>query len=154
MWFFGLALGALLMYFVDPARGSDRRSSAMQKVGKVTQKAQQAKSNPVRMVANKAYGVVQETVQVQPPDNPNPDDKTLKDRIQSEIFADPETSRMNINVNVADGVVELRGEQPTQQAIDDLIARVKTVPNVKRIHNYLHLPNTPAPNKLSVIEVS
>lgn len=154
MWFAGIALGALFMFFLDPARGAARRTMATDKIGKWTGKAGKAATSATKQATGQSYGVVQETVQVQPPDNPNPDDKTLKERVQSIIFADPETSRAHINVNVADGVVELRGEQPTQQAIDGLVARVKAIPNVTRIHNYLHLPNTPAPNKKSVIEVS
>lgn len=150
MWFFGVALGAALMYFLDPDRGTRRRHIFMDKLGKWLRNSAGETGKMIDYTGGKLQGVLN----TNPPDNPNPDDKTLKERIQSEIFKNPETSRQNMNVNVADGVVELRGELPTPQAIDDLIARVKAIPNVKEIHDYLHLPNTPAPNKQSVIQVS
>ncbi|GAC1445934.1 MAG: hypothetical protein NVSMB52_08950 [Chloroflexota bacterium] len=81
------------------------------------------------------------------PDNSDPDDSTLRDRIESEIFRDPKTSRQHINVNVANGVVELRGEQATQEDIDTLVKTVHAIANGKDVHNYLHLPGTTAPNK-------
>jgi osmotically-inducible protein OsmY len=74
--------------------------------------------------------------------------------VESEIFRNPQTSREHINVNVVGGIVELRGEQAAQGDIDRLVQAVKGIPNVKGVHNYLHLPGTPAPNKESAIEAS
>jgi osmotically-inducible protein OsmY len=117
--------------------------------GRGAQQAQQQAS----YYSGQATGVMRETVP-HTPDNPNPDDNTLKDRVESEIARGPEISRANLNINVADGIVELRGEFKTQQEIDQIVERVRQIPNVKGIHNYLHLPGTPAPNKASVLEVS
>jgi len=88
------------------------------------------------------------------PNNLDPDDATLRDRVESEVFRDPETSREHINVNVVGGVVELRGEQRTQDDIDNLVKTVRSIANVKDVHNYLHLPGTPAPNKESALQNS
>lgn len=148
-----MTAGAALAYFMDLNQGTRRRHIAQDKLGKWLRLLGSRSGKVVELVGNKAYGTVMETVPHQR-DNPNPDDKTLKDRVESEIFRDTRTSRENININVVNGIVEIRGEQPTQQDIDDLVNRVRSIPDVRGVHNYLHLPNTPAPNKESAIEAS
>lgn len=140
--FAGGLVGALLAYFLDPTHGNQRRNNVMQKVGS-------SGGSPI----SKVTGMVQGTMPHQP-DNPNPDDGTLKDRIESEIFSDTETSRENININVVNGIVTVRGELPNQGEIDDLVKRIQSVPNVKGVQNFLHLPGTPAPNKAEALRVS
>jgi hypothetical protein len=105
-----------------------------------------------RRVGQAAYGTVRERMPVGH-DNPNPDDRTLKDRVESEVFRDPSVPKGQINVNVQNGVVVLRGELGTPQAIENVITRTRQVPNVRAIESYLHLPGTPAPNKESVLGV-
>jgi osmotically-inducible protein OsmY len=148
------ALGASLAYFLDPQQGARRRNTTRDQLGATLRRLAGRSEKMTRYLGGEAYGVLQETVHLNPPDNPNPDDKTLKDRIESEIFKNTETSRENINVNVAYGTVELRGELPTQEEIDDLVQRVRSIPNVQEIHNFLHLPGTPAPNKVTAIRAS
>ena len=87
-------------------------------------------------------------------DNIDPDDNTLRDRIESEIFRDELTSREFININVVGGIAEIRGEQPTQADMDALIRRVQGIRDVRGVHSYLHLPGTEAPNKAEVIQAS
>jgi hypothetical protein len=137
---FGGAAGAALVYFFEPGKGSQRRPSVKVPLGPE--------------LGSKVVGTVKERVPFIKPDNPNPDDTTLRDRVESEVFSDTETSRASININVVDGIVEIRGEQPTQEAIDQLVARVQGIANVKGVHSYLHLPGTPAPNKESAIRAS
>lgn len=144
----GAALGATLVYFLDPKKGRDRR----QKLGPITQKAGETQKRAAPL-AGRAYNTMKEKVG-HTPNNPDPDDVTLRDRVESEVFRDPHTSREHINVNVVDGIVELRGEQSTQDDIDKLVKTVRDIANVKDVHNYLHLPGTPAPNKESVIQSS
>ena len=43
------------------------------------------------------------------------------------------------------GVVQLRGEVESQELIDDLVARARSVQGVVRVENLLHVPGTPAP---------
>lgn len=145
----GGLLGAALAYFLDPNAGSRRRNVSMDKLGKYARKTSDAASSQVGNLSSKAGGLAPHQ-----PDNPNPDDITLNDRIESEIFGNTETGRENINVEVVNGIATLRGEQPTQQAIDDLVQRVRNIPNVRGVVNYLHLPGTPAPNKEQALEVS
>ncbi|HCG01826.1 MAG TPA: hypothetical protein DEV93_14950, partial [Chloroflexi bacterium] len=62
-------------------------------------------------------------------------------------------SREHVNVEVAEGVVDIHGQLPSQAEIDDLVLRVKNVPDVKGVQTYLHLPGTPAPNKKDSLQV-
>jgi osmotically-inducible protein OsmY len=123
------------------------------KLFSLTRRSSSGVSAVAQQAAGQATGLVRETVP-HPRDNPNPDDQTLKDRIESEVFRDPAIPKGNININVADGIVVLRGELETAADIDNVIAKVRAVPDVQRVESYLHLPGTPAPNKASVLHVS
>ena len=50
-------------------------------------------------------------------------------------------------MNVAHGVVWLRGEARTPQLIKLAEARAAEVPEVTKVENLLHLPKTPAPSR-------
>lgn len=78
-------------------------------------------------------------------------DRVLTDKVQSEVLSRWNYPKGQISVNAVDGVVQLRGtcEQPDQ--ISSLEQDVRKVVGVIDVHNYLHLPNTPAPNKQDAI---
>jgi osmotically-inducible protein OsmY len=145
----GGLLGALIAYYLDPAGGSKRRSKAGTLLRSGSQTAQQG----VQAVGSKTQGMVRETV-MHAPDNPNPDDNTLRDRIESELFRDPKYSREHLNLMVVGGVVELNGQLDSQSDIDTVVERIGGMRNVRGVQNYLHLPGTPAPNKEESLEAS
>ena len=88
------------------------------------------------------------------PDNPTPDDNTLRDRVETELFRRAWVPKGNINIDVVDGIVELRGQLKHQTDVDTLIKDARAVQHVKDVRSFLHLPGTPAPNKESAIEAS
>lgn len=65
-----------------------------------------------------------------------PDDATLRDRVESELFRDPEVPKGDMNIDVAAGVVTLRGTVDAALA-DDLEVRVGAVEGVVRVENLL-----------------
>jgi osmotically-inducible protein OsmY len=137
-----LAAGMALEYFLDPKRGTDRRTMLANQLGPVT--------GSLSGIAGPLTGMMPHAH-----DNDNPDNQTLKDRVESEVLRDPKFGRAPINFNVEeDGVVVIHGELPTQSDIDELISQVKSIRNVKDVASFLHLPGTPAPNKMSAIEAS
>lgn len=71
----------------------------------------------------------------------------LTAKIESEVLARWNYPKGRISINSVDGVVELRGVCETPDQIGELEADVRKVTGVIDVHNYLHLPNTPAPNK-------
>lgn len=87
-------------------------------------------------------------------DDPDPDDNTLRDRIESELFRFPEIPKGDININVENGVAVLRGQIKDRATIDMIVDLVRDVENVRDVESYMHVPGEPAPNKESAIEAS
>jgi osmotically-inducible protein OsmY len=73
------------------------------------------------------------------------DDATLKDKVESELFRSEHEVKGSISVNAQEGVVQLRGELPSQDLIDALVARTMQIQGVKDVESLLHLPGTEAP---------
>ena len=73
------------------------------------------------------------------------DDATLAQKVQSEIFRAADSPKGTVDVNVANGVVQLRGEVERPELIDDLIRNVRKVQGVRDVESFLHLPSTPPP---------
>jgi osmotically-inducible protein OsmY len=73
------------------------------------------------------------------------DDATLKDKVESELFRDEQEVKGSISVNAQEGVVQLRGELPSQDLIDSLVDRTRQIHGVKDVESLLHLPGTEAP---------
>jgi BON domain len=87
-----------------------------------------------------------------PPARPKPPPKDLDDvaiarKVESVIFRDRQVAKGKVNVNVADGVVWLRGEVKTPALVNRLGQQASDVPEVTRVENLLHLPKTPAPTR-------
>jgi len=73
------------------------------------------------------------------------DDPTLKAKVESELFRDEHDVKGSISVNAQEGVVQLRGELPSQDLIRALEERTRRIRGVKDVENLLHTPGTPAP---------
>ena len=73
------------------------------------------------------------------------DDTTLAHKVETEIFRDDSVPKGQINVNAQDGVVQLRGEVPSEDMVNDLVDKTRSVQGVRDVENLLHLPGTPAP---------
>ena len=76
------------------------------------------------------------------------DDWTLKDKVESELFRDEHEVKGAVNVNAQQGVVQLRGQLPSQDLIDALVDRTSKIHGVKDVENLLHTPGTEAPMHL------
>ena len=73
------------------------------------------------------------------------DDATLKDKVESELFRDEHEVKGSISVNAQEGVVQLRGELPSQNLIDVLVNRTQQIHGVREVESLLHLTGTEAP---------
>ena len=73
------------------------------------------------------------------------DDATLKDKVESELFRDEHEVKGSISVNAQEGVVQLRGELPSQDLIDALVNRTQQIHGVREVESLLHLTGTEAP---------
>jgi osmotically-inducible protein OsmY len=140
----GGALGALLAYFFDPDNGTRRRHMLVDRTAGFFRQRGREAGRAGRAVAAETYGVSQKVqhLREEPKDL---DDATLADKIRSEVFRGPEIPKGQINVNVQDGVVQLRGEVSRPELIDDLVDQTRKVQGVREVENLLHLPGTQAP---------
>jgi osmotically-inducible protein OsmY len=72
-------------------------------------------------------------------------DATLKAKVESLLFRDPDIPKGDISIHAEEGTVVLRGTARTPQEINDIEARVRSIHGVLGVRNMLHLPNMPAP---------
>ncbi len=140
----GGALGAFLVYFFDPQSGARRRHLAVDRTAGFFRSGGRQAARAGRGVAAEAYGISQKVqhLKEEPKDF---DDATLADKIRSEVLRDPDIPKGKLNVNVQNGVVQLRGEVPRAELIEDLVRQTRKVQGVRDVENLLHLPGARAP---------
>jgi osmotically-inducible protein OsmY len=140
----GGALGALVAYLFDPRNGRGRRHQLRDRTAGFFRSRGREAARLGRGVAADAYGVSQKVqhLQEEPKDY---DDATLADKVRSEVFRDSHVPKGHINVNVQEGVVQLRGEVPSPELIDDLVEQTRKVQGVRDVENLLHVPGAKAP---------
>ena len=73
------------------------------------------------------------------------DDVTLARKVETEIFRAPDAPKGSVDVNVQEGVVQLRGEVERPELIDELVSKARSVQGVREVENLLHTPGTEAP---------
>lgn len=146
-----LAFGGMVgtaVYFFDPRMGRARRNRLVDRLaGKARRGARELERK-----AEYSRGQVEGLRHAATPDLPPENDPTLVDKVESEVLTRWEYPKGQINVNAADGIVELRGVCDTSGQIDEIEQRVRKVTGVVDVHNYLHLPNTPPPNKRDALD--
>jgi osmotically-inducible protein OsmY len=140
------ALGAALMYFFDRTKGAARRASAQDRVLAFFRRRGSSLGAAGHLAAGKAAGLKAKASRLG--DEPKDfGDETLKAKVESEVFRPENAPKGDVNVNVEDGVVFLRGQVDEQSMIDELESRVRSVQGVADVENLLHLPGTEAPTK-------
>ena len=140
---FAGAIGAALAYFFDPDNGRKRRKEAINR----TAKAFRQSGRKGQAVAAQAQGLKQKATHLKEQEKAQPDDVTLARKVESEIFRGADVPKGQINVNVEDGVVYLRGELEQPDLIEDLGAQARKVQGVRAVENLLHVPGQEAPTK-------
>ena len=70
------------------------------------------------------------------------DDVTLARKVESEVLGGDEAPKGSVVVNARDGVVELRGEVESPEAVEAVGAAAKKVAGVKDVNNLLHTPGS------------
>ncbi|MHB8377543.1 MAG: BON domain-containing protein [Dehalococcoidia bacterium] len=154
-----LALGALLMYYLDPASGRRRRALVRDQFaharnvvlhrlpGRVEKRGRFIRG-VARGIRHEAAGVV-----LHGGHDGHVDDETLVARVRSEVLGRREVKAGAINVDAYEGTVTLRGQLEHPDEIRRLIDDTGHVEGVRRVRSYLHLPGTLAPNKAEIYEL-
>jgi hypothetical protein len=143
----GIAVGAIGMYFLDPDRGHSRTTRVRAQLAKRGRQLQRRRERAQRYEEGVMQGL-EHTEPLAPP----ADDLTLLDRVKSELGHALPHDR--VSLDVADGVLELRGELDSEADIENLIDMVCEVPGVTMVVSLLHLPGEPAPNKAAALDAS
>src|SRR6266542_6266317 len=138
-----LAIGALVGIVVgrlfDPISGRRRRAELRDRSGAFFRRAGRRTTRLGRYAGSRAYGVTRRVTHVR--EQPKElDDATLTDKIETQIFRPADVPKGQINVNVQNGVVQLRGEVPQPEMISDLVEKARSVAGVRDVENLLHLP--------------
>jgi len=140
----GAALGAIVAFFSDPRSGRRRRAVAGDRTAGFTRRTARRSARKVRVAG--AYGVGWSRRARHLREEPKEyDDATLAQKVQTEIFRAADSPKGAVNVNVADGVVQLRGEVQGPGLINELVEKARHVQGVRDVESFLHLPKTPAP---------
>jgi osmotically-inducible protein OsmY len=140
---FAGAIGAAIAYFFDPDNGRKRRAVATDKAGKYLRRA----SRQAQGAAAQAQSLKAKATHLKQEEKEQPDDVTLARKVESEIFRGADVPKGQINVNVEDGVVYLRGELDELDLIEDLAVQARKVQGVRAVENLLHVPGQEAPAK-------
>jgi osmotically-inducible protein OsmY len=145
----GAALGGALAAFVlDPERGRARRAMLADRGAALARRASGELGRFGRHARSLAAGKLQE-VRNHGGSGAMPNDATLANKVESQLFSDPEIPKGQININVEQGTVVLRGELPSEEQVEQVEARVRRIPGVWEVRNLMHPAGTPAPTTRS-----
>jgi hypothetical protein len=136
-------VGAGLEFFLDPADGKRRRNDALARGSAMGRRAAQRGNRQARYAAGVVKGAAHQATSK--PAAPA-DDRTLADRVRSEVFRPDGAPKGSINVGVVDGIVYLRGELSSSAEMARIVAETRRVSGVRGVESMLHLPGVGAPN--------
>jgi osmotically-inducible protein OsmY len=139
------ALGAAVMFFFDPASGRRRRALLRDRTAGMARRRARAAARTGRAVGAEVYGVAQKATHLREEPKGDLDDNTLRAKVETELFRDPDVPKGQINVNAQNGVIQLRGEVEHPEMIRELVEKARKVQGVEDVENLLHLPKTAAP---------
>lgn len=144
----GAAVGAAAAYLFDPVRGKSRRAILADWASARLRRGLRA-ANTLGRYSSKTVGALpQRMVPISSTkQRPAEDDLTLRDRVESEVFRDPDLPKGDINFDVENGIVTIRGAVDNAFRIATIEKAVFKVPGVIGVENLLHVTGTPAPNK-------
>jgi osmotically-inducible protein OsmY len=132
----GIGLGAILMYFLDPALGRHRRALLKSRSAQGTRVLQDATEAAVEAAAIRTRAAVARVANKVAADD-TAEDSVLVERVRAavgKVIADVQA----IEVRVRDGVVTLKGPA-TAEEIAELVACAGRVRGVKEVDNRLSL---------------
>ena len=148
----GLAVGALLEYFLDPRAGRRRRHTARDRLLSRLRRGERHALRRARRVESHAVGVARRTIHARRREEEPLDDVTLAHKVESELFRRAGVPKGDVSVNAEEGVVFLRGVIERQEDIERVGAAARQIAGVRGVENLIHAPGTPAPASRSKLE--
>ena len=140
----GTALGLVVARYTDPVAGRRRRARIRSRTARLFRRSGRKAGRFGRAGGAYAHGYPQKALHLR--EEPKEfDDVTLARKIESEAFRPADIPTGQINVNVQNGVAQLRGEVHRPELITQVESRVRRVNGVRDVENLLHVPHTAAP---------
>jgi osmotically-inducible protein OsmY len=142
----GSGAGAAAEYLLDPEQGKRRRHVLRDWTQARLRGGAREAGRKARYAGGKAVGVAAEAT---PPrrDLADLNDPALAAKVESELFRPEDAPKGTVDVNVENRVVYLRGEVPSREQLEELVARAGAVDGIARAESLLHLPGEPAPTR-------
>src|SRR4029453_14248315 len=135
--------GAALVYFFDPQNGKRRRQTAVDRVAGFFRRL----GKRARRTGGGGYpemgGGGMKRAHMREKTKPEPNDATLVQKVESEVFRDPSIPKGQINVNAENGVVVLRGQVDSPDLIKELEKKARNVQGVRDVENLLQAAESP-----------
>jgi hypothetical protein len=142
----GIALGALLQYFLDRTAGRRRRNTARDRAMSRMRRGERRAAMRARRAESHALGIARRRVNAARRGQREPlDDVTLAHKVESELYRRARVPKGQISINAEDGLVFLRGVIDRQEDIERIGAAARQIAGVREVENMIHLPGTPAP---------
>lgn len=133
------ALGAAVMYLLDPRMGRRRRAMMRDQFTHASREASSAAQGAATDLQNRAEGAMAEAHT--PGNDQMVTDRVLAERVRSHLNG-VTTHPGSINVTAHNGWVTLSGPILADE-VDGLLARVRTVPGVLSVENHLDVHKEP-----------
>jgi osmotically-inducible protein OsmY len=134
------ALVAALTYFFDPENGKRRRHMAADRAAGFFRRKARLLDRGRKQAVSAGYGAVQKAKHRNEEEKPQPNDATLKAKVESEVFRDARVPKGQVDVNAEDGVVYLRGEVESPDLVAELEEATRKIQGVRGVENLLSAP--------------
>ena len=148
----GLAVGAVLEYILDPKAGRRRRHTARDRALSRLRRGERRAIVRARRAESHAVGIARRTISSRRRAEEQPDDLTLAQKVESQLFRRAGVPKGQVSVNAEEGVVFLRGVMERQDDIDRMGEEARRIEGVRAVENLIHPPGTPAPPSRSKLE--
>jgi osmotically-inducible protein OsmY len=140
--FGGALAGWVAGFLFDRHQGHRRRRLLADRTGGFVRARTRAARRAGRFATAWTYGRAMRATHLREQPKPQPDDASLAQKVESEVFRAAGVPKGTINVNAEHGVVYLRGELERPELIDRLIRQTRKVQGVRDVRNLLHLPQS------------
>jgi osmotically-inducible protein OsmY len=137
-------------YFLDPDEGKRRRNLAQDRVAAFFRQRARGTERAKRAAGSFAAGLRERAKATVREERAPGDDVTLKHKIETELFREPDAPKGSVNIDVAEGVVTLRGQVDRPEQVRDLEAKARSIAGTRDVQNLLHTPDSPPPNVAAV----
>ncbi|HEX2195242.1 MAG TPA: BON domain-containing protein, partial [Candidatus Limnocylindria bacterium] len=139
----GALAGAAAAFLLDPERGRSRRARLADQTAAFFRDVSGNLERGGRYLSSTVQGKAEALRAAGTAEAP-PNDAALAMKVESELFRDPDVPKGDININVEQGIVVLRGQVADPSMSERLEKAARAVPGVWEVENLLHLPGEPA----------